>query len=225
MLIVTLLRSFGLPEGLISIYSNFTIPITLVLVALFGLIAFFGYRIFKYAVYLVSAVSFAVFGNVFVLDFVKGFIAPLIPESISVAAIAGLIFALLGLLLSIFCYKFVMFLVGGGLTFLLSDFFIAILSMFVSLPSFLTEGIGKTIISVILSLVVGLLFMSFFKFIYILLTSVGSLSLAFALLIIAIIPNADASLAGTACFIGAIIGVVAMFLQFKADAKIHLIRL
>lgn len=225
MLVVSMLQSLGFPESIISIYTNFTIPITLVLVALLGLIAFFGYRILKYAIKLIAAVSFAVLGNFFVLDLIRDFVAPVLPESFSVAAVMGLVFALLGLVLSIFCYKFVMFLAGGGLAFMLSDSIIGLIGTFVSLPSFLTEGIGKTILSIILALIVGLIVMYFFKLIYIVATSVGSLALAFALVVIAIIPTADSSLVGVAVAIGAIIGLVAMFLQFKADSKVRLIRL
>lgn len=225
MLVVSMLQNLGFPESIISIYTNFTIPITLVLVALLGLVAFFGYRILKYAIRLIAAVSFAVLGNYFVLDLVRDLISPMLPESFSVAAVAGLVFALLGLVLSIFCYKFVMFLAGGGLAFMLSDTIIGLIGTFVALPSFLTEGLGKIIISILLALIVGLIFMYFFKLIYIVATSVGSLALAFALVVIAIIPTADSSLVGVAVAIGAIIGLVAMFLQFKADSKVRLIRL
>lgn len=225
MIVVSMLKNLGCPENVISMYTNFTIPITLITVAVLGLIAFFGYRIFKYAVKVVAAVAFAVLGNFFVLDFIRDFISPMLPESFSIAAVSGLVFALIGLVLSIFCYKFVMFLAGGGIAFMLSDTIIALVGKFVALPSFLTAGIGKTIVSVLIALIVGLLFMCCFKLIYIILTSVGSLALSFALILLAIIPSAGLSLTGIALAVGAIVGLVAMFLQFKADSKLRLIRL
>lgn len=225
MLVVSTLRDLGLPESIISIYTEFTIPITLIVVALLGLVAFFGYRILKYAIRVIAAVSFAVLGNFFVLDLARDFIAPMLPESFSVAAVAGLVFALVGLVLSICCYKFVMFLIGGGLAFMFADNIFGIIDSFVKLPSFVLDGVFKTALTIIIALTIGLIFMYFFKLIYIITTSVGSLALAFALMMLAVIPTADASLVGAAIAVGAIIGVIAMLLQFKADAKVRLIRL
>lgn len=225
MIIVSLLKDLGCPENIISMYSNFTIPITLVLVALLGLIAFFGYRIFKYAVKVVVAVSFAVLGNFFVLDFIRDFISPMLPESFSVAAISGLIFALIGLVLSIFCYSFVLFLVGGGLSYMFSGYILGFIGTFVTIPEFLLEGIGFIVVSVLIALVAGLLFMCCFKIIYIILTSIGSLAIAFALVLLAVIPSASMPLVGIALGLGAAVGIIALFLQFKADSKIRLIRL
>ena len=225
MIIVSILKNLGCPENIISIYSNFTIPITLVLIALLGLIAFFGYRIFKYAVKVIVAVSFAVLGNFFVLDSIKAFISPVIPETFSVAAISGLIFAIIGLVLSIFCYSFVLFLVGGGLSYMFAGSILGFIGNFVVIPEILLEGVGFIVVSVLIALVSGLLFMCLFKLIYILLTSIGSLALAFALVLLAVMPSADMTLICIALAIGAIVGVIAMLRQFKADEKIRLIRL
>lgn len=225
MIIVSMLQNMGCPEDIILMYTNFTIPITLVLIAFLGLMAFFGYRIFKYAVRLIAAVSFAVLGNFFVLDFIRDFISPMLPESFSVAAISGILFALLGLLLSIRCYNFVMFLIGGGLSYMFASSILGLIGTYVEVPAILTEGIGFIVVSVLIALVVGLLFMCCFKLIYIILTSIGSVALIFALILLAVMPSADMTITGVALGIGAAVGLIAMFLQLKADAKIHLIRL
>ena len=225
MLIVTLLKGLGCPDNIIDMYSSFTLPITLVLIAILGLIAFFGYRIFKYAVKVIAAVSFAVLGNMLVLDFVKGFIAPMLPETFSVVAISGLIFALIGLILSIFCYHFVMFLIGGAVGYMTTSYILTLISGFVAIPEMLREGVGFIVVSVLVALICGLLIMCFFKHIYIILTSIGSVALSFALILIAIIPSADMGIVGIALAVGALVGLIAMFLQFRADAKIRLIRL
>lgn len=224
-MVVTLLTEFGCPENIISIYATYTIPVTLIVVAILGLIAFFGYRIFKYAVKVVIAVSLAVLGNAFVLPLVEDMVAPVLPETFSLGAVSGLVFALLGLVLSIFCYKFIMFLVGGGLAVLFSESLIAFVATLIEIPAFFLEGIGNIVLIVLLALVCGLVFMLFFKLIYIIATSIGSLAVAFTLLLLAVIPGADISLVGIALGIGAIVGFVAMLLQFKADAKVRLIRI
>jgi hypothetical protein len=225
MIIVSMLQNMGCPENIILMYTDFTIPITLVLVALLGLIAFFGYRIFKYAVRLIAAVAFAVLGNFFVLDFVRDFISPMLPESFSVAAISGILFALIGLILSICCYNFVMFLIGGGLSYMFASSILAGIGTLIEVPAILLEGIGFTVVSILIALVVGLLFMCCFKLIYIILTSIGSIAIAFALILLAVVPSADTTITGIALGIGAAVGLIAMFLQLKADAKIRLIRL
>ena len=225
-MVIQKLTEFGCPENIITIYSKFTIPVTLILVAILGLLAFFGYRIFKYAVKVVAAVAFAVLGNAYVLPLISDFISPFLPEgTFNVGALAGFVFALIGLILSIFCYKFVMFLAGGGLAYLFADALIALFTPFVTIPAFFLDGIGKIVLSVLLALVCGLLVMLLFKLVYILATSIGSLALAFALILLAVIPNAQLTLVGIALGIGAVIGLIAMCLQFKADAKIRLIRI
>lgn len=224
-MVVSTLTKLGVPENIIALYSDFTIPVTLITVAVLGLIAFFGYRIFKYAVKVLVAVTFAILGNALVLPLVSDLIAPVIPESFSVGAIAGLVFAVIGLVLSIFCYKFVMFLVGGGVAYLLSDMIIGFIGGLVALPEFLLDGVGKIILIVLLALIVGVLFMIFFKLIYIVATSIGALALACALILLAVIPSADMTVVGIAMAIGAVVGLIAMFLQFKADAKVRLIRI
>lgn len=174
--------------------------------------AFFGYKIFKFAIIIESSVGL---GFLF-YAFVGPFFVKTVPESVNVYAIFGIVGAIVGILLAVFLLKLMLFINGAALGAIscLSFFF-----LFTFDSAILSSTWFAITVSVISAILIGLLFVFLFKPIYILITSVGGMTLAGFILSALICPAILVILSIIFSAVGFILGIAAAVYQFRRNSK------
>lgn len=188
----------------------FVTLISAVLILVFN--AFFGYKIFKFAIIIESSVGL---GFLF-YTFVGPFIVREVPEAVNVYAIFGIVGAIIGILLAVFLLKIMLFVNGAALGAITSIF---TLYLFASENSVLSSTWFVIVAAVISAILVGLLFVFLFKPIYILITSIGGMTLAGFILSALICPAILVILSIILSAIGFIAGIFAAVYQFRKNSK------
>ncbi len=174
--------------------------------------AFFGYKIFKFAIIIESSVGL---GFLF-YSFVGPFIVRKVPENVNVYAIFGIVGAIIGIFLAVFLLKIMLFVNGAAIGAISS---LALLFLFSSENEILSSVWFAIVASAISAILVGLLFVFLFKPIYILVSSVGGMTLAGFILSALICPAILVILSVIFSAIGFIAGIVAAVYQFKRNSK------
>ena len=187
--------------------------ITLISIALFLVFnAFFGYKIFKFAIIIESSVGLGFLSYAFV----GPFFVKTVSEAVNVYAIFGIVGAILGIILAVFLFKIMLFLNGaalGGISCLSFFYLFRFDSVILSSTWFIITA------SVISAILIGLLFVFLFKPIYILITSVGGMTLAGFILSALICPKVLVILSIIFSAVGFIAGIVAAVYQFRRNSK------
>ena len=210
---------FGLPPvSSISpeILQNLIFESALYIIILLGILAFFGYRLFRYFLVIGGAVLSGIVAYTFLTPLLLGALNMSAPSQFLLPVLMGFLFALVGGLLvnrfvrpSIFIFTVAIgFFVGLDLS-----------SVLASAPwlAFLATTVGSLVFASLFGLLLGLISIPFFKPIFIFLTSVGGLSLAGYVAAISLMSeNSPPFILYLLIALGALIGVFAMVYQFRS---------
>lgn len=196
--------------------ENLIFESALYIIIVLGIIAFFGYRLFRYFLVIGGAVLSGIVAYTFLTPLVLGALNMSAPSQFLLPVLMGFLFALIGGLLvnrfvrpSIFIFTVAIgFFVGLELS--------AVLSSAVAWLGFLSTEVGSLIFAGLFGLICGLVSLPFFKPIFIFMTSVGGLSLAGYVAAGSLMSeNSPPLIMYLLIGLGALIGIVAMVYQFR----------
>ena len=201
----------------LGIFSALSFPLALVFAAALALVAIFGYRVFKTVISVATCVVCGIVGTTVVAPVVLNMVALPNIAGISIPAVIGLVFAAIGLLIGLKCYKLALFLICAGGVFLVGQPILAGILTPMALP-FISTELGVMVVSLVAGVLVGVLMLLVFKPVFIVVTSLGCCAAATAFVVGSVAPGISiAPIAGLA--LGAIIGIFAAKGQFAYDKK------
>ena len=193
-------------QAILGAYAQYiTFPIVLILAVVAGVLAFYGYTLFKKFLPLFGAVAFGIIG--------ASIVAPLIPVTLPIVnlnAIVGIVLAVIGALLMIYAYKLAIFVIGAGIGFVVGYVVLA--------PMLSLSGVVALIVSGVLALIVAILSLRLFKPIFILVTSVVSLIAVGALGAFVVFAEPSIIFVAVLAVVGLIVGIFAAKKQFTDNA-------
>ena len=194
-----------IPEEYAAYTGGLKLAITIILALLCIVVAFYSAKIFKVVIMLGGALAFGGIGSLAATYLVTNMPSLGLPESLP--AIAGLVAAVIGLLVSYAIFSLAIFVVGAGATAVVTFQVVTVFVPVESLPK-------QLLITAVAALIGGILMVVFFKLIFILLTSFGGMGAAGLLIATCLVPNNPMlMLAVIAVFLVA--GLFAMGYQFK----------
>ncbi len=195
-----------------ALYTVLTLAVLLVVVPVFMVMAFFGFKMFKLETFLYGIV----FGYVIGESLATTFLTDLISWDYT-HVVAGIVFAIIGGLVSIFIYKFSIFLTGFGHGYVIGGS-IASSILYITNSDADTRELVTIILSTVIGAVCGFFFLKYYKQIIIVATSFAYpfISLLCVDLVISI-NNPEIMALGmvVSLILGAVLGIVAMRWQFK----------
>ena len=206
----------SMPPEAAEMLAQYGFVITLASVLVLGLIALFSYKIFKLSLTIIGALAFGAIGSMFLAPLLINAIGEV--GAVNLTAIVGFVCALIGGLLMHFLFKLALFVTGAaGGWFFVAPFVLALLQSQFEAEFFATET-GYYVVSAVCALLAAILFMFLFKFLYIVITSVGGMTVAGFMVGSAIMP---ANLIVWVAFaaIGLIAGIFAAVYQYKINAE------
>ena len=171
-------------------------------------LAFFGMRLYKVCLSVIGGVGIGY--AAFRLFRVGGILHEYLYDfkTFDFAATIAITTAIIGFVLGIFVPKLVMFVGGIGIGCLGTPMLIQAF-----LPSAALDDTVIVVIGVTVGIVLGILLSLLFKPIYIILTAIGGMSVAFIILAGLVIPGQDHIIPAT---IGAVIGIIPAIIQFRS---------
>ena len=208
-----------IPEEILTVIEANFFALSLVAIILYAFCAFYGYRIFKFSMKFISAVALGVVG--------ANLVAPLVTEAlgtatvgpVSLSALIGLLFAVVGFVIAVYVYKLALFLLGAGAGFLAGELVTDILVSSGVLADFFASDAGYWVACGVCALVLGLLCAFLFKPLFIVISSIGSMFCVFS--VVAVLLFSAETVTGIIALIPAIlaviVGIVAAVKQFKAE--------
>lgn len=209
-----------LPAPILELYKTHTVIFMMVAACLLVLLAFEGYKIFKMLLFAGSAIGFGVVGF--------WYLAPIIPESIKayVPAIVevDVLVAIALALIAIFLCKVaqpLMIMILGGLTGYLAGSTLVynlLVNQFNTLE-FLKIDVVKHIVGGAIAAVMVLIFLLFFKHLYIVGTSFGGVIAAALMIQSILLPAADDSMKICFIILAIALGVFALVRQYTEEEK------
>ncbi len=222
------LESLGLvlPEQIAVFYRDYTLLISLALVVVLGLLAFFGYRIFKTVLIIGGGVVGGTFAGLNLTPIIAPYIETYIPTWINLNAAVGILVGLVAALLCWKAVKLIIFAGGAAAGYLLVGPMAAgwIAEAVPSVAEIAVSSIGTIIVSVVTALVCALVLYIFFKLIFIVATSIGCPAAIGFVLLYTVIPQPTDDQITLALAIGAALGLIALYYQFKTNAKVRSFR-
>lgn len=189
-----------------AILGNITfMPALLAIVALV-VSAFFAMRMFKVYMCIIGTFSFGFVGHT---------VASMLPlptvEGVNLVAVIGLAAALVGLILSPFVHRLVLFVGGVAAGYALGVFVASMIGTTVAV-----NETAATIIAMIIALIVGGLACAIFKPVYIIITSLGGMAVVGVLVATLVVGvNMTGTIAGLIA--GAVVGIIPMIYQFGCE--------
>lgn len=192
----TAFEQFGLVPSLIAVVACFVL-------------AFFAFKIFKLAITVSVALGFGILGN-WLTPIVLNGVA--IPESINIVPIVTFSLTIIGALLAMWLYKVAVFANGAAIGYFVGGFAVKYLGAGGAGIAFFDGNAGKIVVSVACAVIVAFIVVFFYKYLYIILTSLASMALAGVIIGSFVYPTfALYALAG-----GAVVGLIPMIYQFRS---------
>ena len=193
-------------QAILGAYAAYiTFPVVLIAAVVAGVLAFFGYTLFKKCLSLSGAVAFGIIGS--------SIVAPYIPVALPIVnlpAVVGIVCAIIGAILITKAYKLALFVMGAGAGFYAGYFIVA--------PMFALDGVIAIVVGAVLAIIVALLALRIFKGIFILLTSVVSLAGIGALASLVIFQQTNIIFVAALAVVGLIVGIFGAKKQFTDNA-------
>jgi hypothetical protein len=206
-------------ESSSELFEKYEFPITLLTIILLASWACFGYRIFKFTLTALGALSFGAIGNLVISPFLEDKLTSL-AEKINLPIILGLVFAILGAILVNLAEKFAVFAMGGGVGFLLGKLILSKLVTAFQGSEFLGEKYSEVIVPAICALTLALLFTFKFREIYISTSGIlGMILLSQIVLDISVPAPTEITQYAFLAF-GGVLGVIACAYQFRREERV-----
>lgn len=204
-------------EEIVAMFSdpisilNAGFPVIFAIVISLIILAFYGYRLWTYEIKIIVAVVLGVVGYTLSSTYI-----PLesMPAGINLPAIIGFACAILGAVIAKFLFKLSIFASGAFLGFSLgSVVFYPLLLGILTDVAFMYEPYMIYVVGGVIALLLGILFVTLFKHVYIIITSLGGMITAGFLVGTLIMPSNAGIFVGV--ILGIVMGIVAMTKQYK----------
>ena len=210
------------PGEILTFIDNLSFPVAVLAIGFIALFAIQGYKIFISFLFVASCMAFAFVGKMYLGPIADKFVGPHIPATISIdlGIVVAFLCALVAFLITKFAYRFMIFLLGGGVGYAVGYYFLAgFLARKLPTLSFLSHWAANIVVGVVLAIMCALFFVIAFKHIYIIGLSVGGMGVIGYILYKLTMgtPNKIVML----CFIGVtlVIGMFAAHHQYVEDDK------
>lgn len=201
--------------------ENLIFESALYIIIVLGILAFFGYRLFRYFLVIGGAVLSGIVAYTFLTPMVLGALNMSAPSQFLLPVLMGFLFALIGGLLVNRFVRPSIFLLTVAIGFFVGLELSLFLASSVVWLGFLATRVGSLIFAGLVGLVCGLISIPFFKPIFIFMTSVGGLSLAGYVAAGSLMSeNSPPMLLYLLIGLGASIGIVAMVYQFRSNRTV-----
>ena len=209
-------------EEIVAMFSdpisilNAGFPVIFAIVISLIILAFYGYRLWTYEIKIIVAVVLGVVGYTLSSTYI-----PLesMPAGINLPAIIGFACAILGAVIAKFLFKLSIFASGAFLGFMLGSavFYPLLLGILTDMP-FMYEPYMIYVVGGVIALLLGILFVTLFKHVYIIISSLGGMITAGFLVGTLIMPSNAGIFVGVA--LGIVMGIVSMTKQYKMAREI-----
>ena len=211
----------GMPEGaegleeLLATVSGFEFPIMLITVICLTFFAYYGYNLFRKALFVVGAVIFGAAGSLYLSPIILTTLGEAAPQNVNVSVVTGIICAVLGAVLIRFLYKFALFICGTLFGYTAGCLILApLLAQVTKVEWFLTQT-GMVVIGAALAIILGIVCVTLFKPVFIISSAIPGMIYSGATLGASIFVSSD-EVAVTVCsVIGLLVGMHAAYYQFK----------
>ena len=194
--------------------------VSIVLIGLFVLAAFEGYRIVRGCIYVGAGVGLAAVSYILLGRLIPPALLAMVPGQIDAKAIAALICGIIGVLLVKFAYKIVIFFIGAGFGFIVGYIGVSriLVKVFTSLK-FLNTKIAFFIIGGVFAILCAVLFVLFFKHLCMIGSGVGGMAVALVLAAKIIMPTITLPLLICAGLLGVVGGILCTVYQYKVEER------
>lgn len=209
-----------IPQPIMDFYNANTAVCSIVIICLLVLVAFEGYRLFKMALYVVSAGAFAIGGFLFIAPEVSSYLDGIIPDIVVVDILIAAFLGLLAVFLTRCAYNFMIMLLGAIAGYFVGSMLVVdLLRGYFNTLEFLQNDITAIIVGVLCAGLFALIFILMFKHCFMIGTSFGCLILAAYMICKLLIPTADAMVKLAAILVGIAVGVFACVRQYREEEK------
>ena len=209
-----------LPAPILELYKNNTIVCLLAVTCLLVLFAFEGYKIFKMLLFAGSALGFGALGYWVIAPLLPKESNALFPEMVQVDVLVVICLALFAIFLCKVAQPFMIMLLGGIVGYLVGSTFVyTLLVGHFNTLEFLTMDVVKHIVGGAIASVMVLIFLLFFKHIYIVGTSFGGTICAALITQSILLPEADDSVKISFIILAITVGIFAVIRQYREEEK------
>ena len=209
-----------LPAPILELYKTHTVIFMMVVACLLVLLAFEGYKIFKMLLFAGSAIGFGVVGFWYLAPIIPESIKAYVPAIVEVDALVAIALALLAIFLCKVAQPLMIMILGGLTGYLAGSTLVynLLVNQFNTLE-FLKIDVVKHIVGGAIAAVMVLIFLLFFKHIYIVGTSFGGVIAAALMIQSILLPAADDSMKICFIILAIALGVFALVRQYKEEEK------
>lgn len=209
-----------LPAPILEFYNNHSVIFFMVVAAFLALLAFEGYKIFKMLLFTGSAIGFGILGYWYVAPMVPETIKAYIPEIVEVNVLIAVALAFVGLFLCKVAQPFMIMILGGITGYLMGSTFVyALVVDYFNTLDFLKADAVKHIVGGAIAALMVLIFLLFFKHLYIVITSFGGTIGAALILQSIVLPAADDSMKICFVILAIALGIFALTRQYQEEEK------
>ena len=205
-----------------ELLENLIFESALYIIIVLGILAFFGYRLFRYFLVIGGAVLSGILAYTFITPIILGALNMRAPSQFLLPVLMGFLFALIGGLLVNRFIRPSIFLLTAVIGFFVGLELAVLLASSVGFLTFLATRVGSLVLAGVVGLVCGLVSVPFFKPIFIFITSVGGLSLAGYVAAGSMMSeNSPPMILYLLIALGALIGIVAMVYQLRSNRTVQ----
>ena len=206
-----------IPEEYFTFLQNSSFYISLGLIAAFVVFALFGYKLFKIELAIIGAGAFGLLGFWYLAPLIVNALGEKVPENVNIYVITGLACAVIGAVLVILIHKLAIF-VGGAAVGAAAGWGICIaVGMYYTDSEFINSMAGHIVFAAVGGILLGVLFLFLFKPIYIIVTSVGGMTVVGYLVASTVMSIQSPVVVGISMAVGGVLGIFAAVYQFKSN--------
>ena len=194
--------------------------VSIVLIGLFVLVAFEGYRIVRGCIYVGAGIGAAAAAYILVGKFIPAALLAKVPPQINVKGIIAILCGIIAVLLVKFAYKVVVFFIGAAVGFASGYFVIAkVLARVFNTLKFLNTKLAFLVIGGVFALLCAIIFVLAFKHICMIGSGVGGMALAAVLAGKLVMPSISMPVLLCVGLAGVIGGILCTVYQYKVEER------
>ncbi len=209
-----------LPAPILELYQTHTVIFMMVAACLLVLLAFEGYKIFKMLLFAGSAIGFGIIGFWYLAPVIPADIKAYVPAIVEVDVLVAILLALIAIFLCKVAQPLMIMILGGLTGYLVGSTLVyTLLVNHFNTLDFLKMDAVKHIVGGAIASVMVLIFLLFFKHIYIVGTSFGGVIAAGLMVQSILLPAADDSMKICFIILAVALGIFALCRQYTEEEK------
>ena len=209
-----------IPGPIMSFIRDHKDLVLIVLIGLFVLAAFEGYRLVRGCIYAGAGIGCAAVSYILVGKFVPAALLAKVPAQLQVKAIVAILCGIIAVLLVKFAYKIVVFFIGAAVGFVGGYFVVARLAAkFFNTLAFLNTKLAFFIIGGVFAILCALIFVVAFKHICMIGSGVGGMTVAAVLAGKLVMPTISLPLLLCVALAGVVGGILCTVYQYKVEER------